>query len=305
MNTDGWDLELILSALTQATPSLTGYARSRCPFCLLRTGHEGRDGNFAFEIGTGGFRCFKCRVKGRVPVEMLPAGWGMGSLRTKLKARNLYAEYESHICEPPEGFLAFGTPKGWYHPRAQVGIRYCLDRGLSPNLIRDAGIGFVPDPDDYRLFRRVIIPIHASDGKTWMGWVGRRWWKTKDLPYLYSRGLERATTLYNSRVLLQKTEEICFIVEGSFDVLALWPHAVAVLGTYSEQQLDMMAQSRRRFVCLLDGDVPDLNLGMAWSLESRGVRVGCVRLPPDADPDEVGLDWLLSEGEKSLTLGLW
>jgi hypothetical protein len=138
-----------------------------------------------------------------------------------------------------------------------------------------------------------------------LGWVGRQWTKKSVLPYLYGEGMTRSATIYNGKALLTRDPNLCFIVEGAFDVLALWPHAIAVLGTYSEQQVDMIAQSKRRFVVVLDGDAHNSAMGLAMKLDEAGVPVGCVRLPPKLDPDEVPFEWLTEQGELSVVNGIY
>ncbi len=305
MRSERYDFDLIMAAISECTAGSSGYMRGRCPTCLVRLGSEGRFGNFAVHIDTGEYRCFRCHLRGVIPAKQMPAGWGTGPRKPRVGAPNIQESPLTHLIPPPEGFVEFASREVWYSAKAQPGIRYCLDRGLHPNLIRDAGIGFVPDPDDYRAQDRVIVPIRASDGKAWLGWVGRRWRKDSKLKYLYAQGMARGTTLYNVEALLRNTDKPCFVVEGAFDVLALWPDAIAVLGTYSDPQLQMMAQSKRRFVIVLDGDAHDQAMGMAMKLFDAGVPVGVIRLPGGVDPDEVPRDWLDNEAEKSLQQGIW
>jgi len=303
MKQDQHTTDLVLSAIAEGSVATSGWVRSRCPFCLLRKGSEGRFGNFAISPETGYYHCFRCFVKGSL--HQLPAGWGEAVSRPKVATPNILDVSQDMRVDLPVGFRPFADPNVWYRAKARPGIEYCLKRGLSPQLILEAGIGYVEESEDFRVLRRVIIPIMDPSSNFPLGWVGRQWTKKSVLPYLYGEGMTRSATIYNGKALLTRDPNLCFIVEGAFDVLALWPHAIAVLGTYSEQQVDMIAQSKRRFVVVLDGDAHNSAMGLAMKLDEAGVPVGCVRLPPKLDPDEVPFEWLTEQGELSVVNGIY
>lgn len=242
-----------------------GWTRVRCPLCVSRTGKEDRRGSLGVRA-SGVFNCFKCGAKGSVRVDGVRVAEP--------------APAEEFYLGPPEGFVPL--------PHASVlGTRamdYLLGRGLPRKTILAAGLGACLS--GYH-FGRVIVPVTAPTSGEWLGWVGRAWTKSAEVPYLYPRGMDRATTLYNERALYVETDDPVLVVEGTLDALAVWPHGVAVLGKPSEPQIAKLARARRPVAVVLDGDALDEGWALAARLRFEGARAGFVRLPPKVDPDEV------------------
>jgi DNA primase len=104
--------------------------------------------------------------------------------------------------------------------------------------------------------------------------------------------MQRGEVLYNHTALHVETERPVMVVEGVFDALALWPHAVAVLGKPSHFQVDALASAKRPVAIVLDGDAWQEGYALAMRLRLAGQRAGSVTLPPKTDPDEVDRAWL-------------
>ena len=287
--------QMILDRLHDARPGSKGIMRLHCPFCATRVGVESRQRKFWIFPHSGKYGCWKCKIYGRL--RETPEEW-----------ENLPGydkEEEVQTIEAPEGFLYLGQEPAWSSVDAMAPIEYAMERGVSADLIWEARLGYCPKPEDWRLKKRIIIPILGTDGETWMGYVARRWYKKKGdpLPYLYSDDLIRRLVLYNAQALLVTTDIPVLVVEGAFDALYYWPHAVATLGTFSDEQVDLLAGAKRPVCIVMDGDAADVGLGMAKKLFDMGHVAGAVRLPPGKDPDQVDKDWLLEQAEIAIDLG--
>lgn len=294
---------LAVNAARAGKVGSSGWAHGECPFCVGQSGFS--SDKFYMNTATGGYHCFKCLVRGIVPRRYLPEGWGEGDVSVRTIEYVDLAAVPTKALEPPPGLVYLGDPSVQRMWHARKPLAYCQSRGLSLELIDQSRIAYCPKPQDYRLKDRVLIPILAVDGMTWLGFVGRHWYKDKSdpLPYLNSEGMERESLVYNQQALLKQTDEPCFIVEGAFDVLSLWPNAVALLGKHTESQMVILAQTRRPLVALLDGDAHNDGLHLALRLHELGVRAGSIRLPAGMDPDEVPMGWLTNEATKALEEG--
>jgi DNA primase len=124
---------------------------------------------------------------------------------------------------------------------------------------------------------------------------------------MYNKGFDRQTTLYNSRaVITPSTTDPIWVVEGVADALYLYPHGVAVLGTYTPYQLYLLMQCKDRpVIVVMDGDAHQLGYNFAVALHDLGVWAGCIKLPSRKDPDNMKYDWLYEEAMRSLTIGLF
>lgn len=264
-------------------------ARGNCPFCI-REGHLTKKKNLSFDRVTGRWFCWRCNKGGVLP---------------GFKPDEESASFAKHEPE----IRAFDPPPGWQEisagrdSEARKALAYARKRGIEAGPIAQAHLGVsldVPvekDGQDFR--RRLIVPILDTEN-TWVGYVGRDYTGRSSLPYMYVRGMQRKLILYNRAALDIETEEPVFVVEGTLDALALWPNAVAVLGTWSSEHADYLLESKRPVVALLDGDAWRKGEALAMVLELHGVRSGHIRLPPKTDPDEVPRDWLDIEAKRCL-----
>jgi hypothetical protein len=286
---------------TVASPS--GWGRTNCPFCLDRTGKADHRQSFGFNHATGFYHCFKCSVAGRID--------GYDDVHSEFDPKWKSNEAEAVCRQAPESYTAIGVEPGLTAQSLTEARAYLRSRGLGRNVCREAQVGVC---DSGKYSGRVIVPITSPEGE-WLGWVGRIWESIpKDIldtifalggsapgrKYTYPAGMRRAEILFNSAALLVETDEPVIAVEGVFDALAYWPHAAAVLGTASEQQIWALGAARRPVAVVLDGDAWRQGEALAMRLQLEGQRAGFVRLPPKVDPDEVDQGWLREEARRCL-----
>lgn len=276
----------IVEATLTTARQRAGWWRARCPFC------EERDTSFSYNPETGFWHCFRCREKGT-----------LGDVPEALLGGGLTKQDESELARarrPPESFtlLADDDSDTLAHARA-----YLEERKIPEHVQRAAQVGacFEGVYAD-----RIVIPNLQLDG-SWLGYTTRLIGKRVDkrAKYRYPPGPWRSAVLHNEAALYERTQEACYVVEGAFDVLALWPHAVALLGSSgpfaaSDQQLAMLREASRPLVVVLDGDAWETGWSLAMRLRMLGCIAGAVRLAPGLDPDEVDPATLWEEGRAAL-----
>ena len=124
-------------------------------------------------------------------------------------------------------------------------------------------IGILNEKGNDRNWSRITFPIHNKDGEL-LGFMGRQT-SEGDVKYLLpadSPRLHKSEILFNLHRALSciKSEKFVYIVEGVFDVMALWQvgirNVVAPLGaTLTLDQLNVITNYTDRFVLAFDGDV--------------------------------------------------
>lgn len=281
---------LILEALSRSHGSGL-WVKADCPFCIHRVGKEDRDHSLGFNTQSGGYICHRCGTKGYIdgkPQELPP--------------RPTPSDVElAELRRPPEAFIPLWDRAGQTAPETREARAYLAGRRIGPDLWEAARIGYCWNG---RCKGRVVVPILADDGETWMGWTARAIWKScpKRAKYRFPLALPRGEVLYNHAALLVETSDPVYVVEGAFDELAHHPHGVATLGEVSESQIVGLLASRRPIVVVLDGDAWQKGLGIALRLRVEGISAGAVRLPPAKDPDEVDAGDLWEAARCSLTM---
>jgi hypothetical protein len=245
-------------------------ARALCPFCVDE-GYSGRYKNLALTYQTGRWGCYRCKR------------WGY------LKGSEYLIQGEEEGAPTTSG-----PPAGWQEIGARPTLAtvsawaYARSRGISEDAITETRMGVAlqkPEEGEQDFRHRLVVPILGQDGETWLGHVGRSLLKDPPLPYLYSRGLSRGKILYNAKALQENTERPLLVVEGTLDAAFLWPDAVAVLGTWSDPQVELLRATKRPIAVVLDGDAWRKGEALALILQLYGVRAGYVRLPAGKDPD--------------------
>ena len=302
-------------AVSGARPNASGWARGNCPLCLPRTGREDRKGCLAVHL-SGRYVCWRCGAGGRLR-EPLRDDW----------ADEEQARGPVEAMEPPEAFWPLCEGDGARAESFAEARRYLYappdkgGRGLSREACRVAKVGACLSG---RFSGRVVVPVLADDGGTWLGWSSRVWYSQKEFvrrcvaagipahharedwrSYMYPPGMPRGRVIYNHRALLVETDEPALVVEGVFDVLCDQvglDRGAAVLGSPSPrgEQFNAFCAARRPDVFLLDGDAWRKAEALSLALRVEGVRSGFVRLPPKADPDGVDREWLDREARESL-----
>lgn len=274
----------------RALQSASGYGavvRAKCPFCVIK-GHSTNKKNLSFDKRNGKWFCYRCHSSGAIH------GY---------QPAVEYAQRDNsiNVYEPPLGWTSVMS----HHPQAAKAREYAVKkRKLDLVSIAAAELGTVtlrerlPTQDqDWR--NRLIVPIKSLTGE-WLGYVGRDFSGRSELPYMYVRGMARGSFLYNQSALYTPSTSPVFVVEGTLDAVYLWPDAVALLGMWTDQQIEILCTTERPIVVLLDGDAWKKGEALADILRMYGKQAGSVRLGPKLDPDDMSRSWLRSEGMKCL-----
>lgn len=262
------------------------WVRVPCPFCVELDGKEDYKESLGYNHWTGRYRCFKCGVWGYLPI----------NYRVELSddAEDALLRPEPVRARVPLQQASGYTPL-WEEPglssRSLDWARYYLlekRKGLTAEVLAQARVGAALWGP---LSQRVIVPFpnYTDPEGSWSGWVARSTFTgTGVLPYRYAKGFERQGYLYGEPALYVDTRDPVYIVEGAFDALSLWPDGVAVLGKPLESQHAAFLRAKRPIAVALDGDAYSESQALAWTLQHLGKMATAVRLPPKADPDELG-----------------
>ena len=279
--------ELARQALSAAKfVTASGHARTNCPFCEAVVGKVDKKQCLGISVRSGFYKCWRCHTKGKLDGKEfdIPA---------------VEKPVEKAPMQAPEGFYELGRGPGATAISFSEAREYLHHRGLTdPAVWAEARIGATLKG---RCSNRVVVPVTSPEG-AWWGWVARSWLKGVDRPYLNAPGMTVGSDghFFNHAALLQPSERPVLVMEGVFDALHYWPHAVAVLGKPTEEQVHELAVCPRPVVVALDGDAWREGWALAMRLRLEGQQAGAVRLPPGADPDEVEPGWLWEEAEASL-----
>ncbi len=277
--------ELVIDAYRNGRPGARNWIRANCPFCTTVIGKDDDDQSFGVQEGSGFYMCFKCETKGRL---RKPPDWFPMDI-----------DYAEHLDEteeemdPPEEFVHLSHGDGLTHDFYYRARRHLYDRDLDdPALWADACIGVCMTG----LYRdRVVVPIRNEPG-AWLGWSARDFTGKQMPKYRYPPGMKRGSMLYEGHLLGVASAEPLLIVEGVFDALPYFGHAIATLGKPTDDHMDIIAQTKRSIAVCMDGDAWELGEEVARRLRLEGVTAGFVRLPPKADPGSMyqhDPDWLL------------
>ncbi len=236
-----------------------------------------------------------------------------------------------HDTEREQVFLANSKASRWFiRNLASEGaspIRaYLVDRGISPGVIEAFGLGYAPDSWEalrsyfdqekiaqssaekagliirgkegsyYDRFRgRLMIPIEDTEGRV-VAFGGRilgegepKYLNSPESP-VYIKG-RHLYGLNRSKEFIRK-EGYAILVEGYFDLLALWNAGVrpvvAVLGTaMTKEQVDLLRRYTRKVYVAFDSDEAGQKALMR-SMEiflAAEVEAWAVRLSEGSDPD--------------------
>lgn len=277
----------------------SGWIRANCPLCYEKTGKPDVKASLGLNISTGGYNCFKCESKGRIPEHLRDEIPYAPPLENQPVAKEPVQLAEGYVRLLDD---LWDVPLDSLRPA----LEYVRNRGVIRGYqipdahIAEAGIG----AGTYgRLLGRLVIPLPDYDAMNmyvrsvddppvyvppWRGWVSRIYPPyVSDKTYLYAKNLDRDGYLYNEPALWRETSDPVYVVEGTLDVLALWPNAVAVLGKPLDSQIEKLVHARRPVVVALDGDAHEEGLALALKLRFRQQRAGNIRFPPRIDPDEV------------------
>lgn len=241
--------------------------RVNCPLCADRGKPSlDRDRSMAFYPASGFYKCFRCRAMGVVD------GVGTVQVTTPLDGRP---------CMELEGVAYLRNEDTRRSMHAAPAMQYLRKRKIPERVWSEANLAVGVTGE---FANRIVVPLVGTDGKLW-GAVGRAW-ERDPLPYRTMEGMQR-DRLFNDAALDVATRRPVLVVEGIFDALPFYPHAVACLGKPSPPQVDRLAASRRPIVVCLDGDAWRDAEVLMLKLRLRGVEVEFLRLPGGTDPNDL------------------
>ncbi|TXH56033.1 MAG: hypothetical protein E6Q97_07480 [Desulfurellales bacterium] len=275
--------QIVRRALDETGQDSARNIRAVCPFCV-REGHFTVKRNLSFNKTSGWWSCWRCNKKGRF------SGYASDGTSSS-EARDQANAASVLVFAPPQSYIPIGSGPGASSPLTAAARRYAAKRHLSPAVQAEAYLGMVLRAEDDQDFTgRLIIPVLPASGdrEHWLGWIGRDFTGRKADKYKYPVGMSRGKIVYNEAALHVASDKPVLVVEGALDVLPFWPDGIAVLGTYSEYQIGMLAKCRRPILVALDGDAWDKARALVWYLTLAGHKnCGWIRLPPKKDPDEM------------------
>lgn len=267
--------QLVAAAFSHARSSGSGWYRASCPLCLINLGKTDARQSLGILVGVWKWHCFRCGASGRLP-----------GAPTGLETVDIPAEVEQvdpAKLQAPDGFTLLADGDGAEALSFADARMFLQKRGVSRQTCRAIGIGATLKGN---AAYRVIVPVKCGD--EWFGWVGRSWVDKSPLRYLYPRGMPRARLFFNGDALRVETDEPAVIVEGVFDALPHYPHAVACLGKPSHEHLPILLNARRPIVVMLDGDAHEEALTLALQMQVQYSReVYFAKLPPLTDPGDL------------------
>lgn len=289
--------ELIAALAEEYPPNASGWVRLHCPFCEER-GYRSTTKNLAINPDTGAYVCwrkFHCGTAGNfLPESSVSLDYTFakpelgGAYSEVFEWLRQHEEADEFGDEPPpplpidlEGYIPLDPKKPG---RGVPYLLYLRGRGVSMQTVVEAKLGYAVE-GPYR--NCVIIPIlkHGS-------YTGQAVYR--DIRERNGRTTTNKNTVgYDRRFLLNgdalevESSEPVAIVEGEFDALPHWPHAVPVSGKPSDAQLGLLAQARRPIVLMLDGDARVSTITMTTRLRVRGANVRAAFPPPGKDPGDL------------------
>lgn len=272
-----------IKAATQGrTPNSLGWVRIDCPCCpdVRRS--------FGFRPATGGFRCFRCGVNGRLR--------GDGYVLPEVADKADDGEEKPKVEIPYDDFFPLWVESAVRSETLRPAIDYLRGRGFQMSDIETADMHYAVGG---RYAGRAILP-HKDAFGDWWGSTSRLLFNPpKDGPpkTLYPANMDRGL-MFNQHVLMFETAKPVMLVEGCLDAVWYLPHVVATLGKTTPAHFETLLEACRPVVVCLDGDAWEEGRALAMRLRLRGKEAAFVRLPPTEDPNSVNPNWLRREVQR-------
>lgn len=301
-----------------------GWVRATCPLAFKRhMGGQDRHPSFGVGPGERGIRCFcfSCKYVG-TPKDLLaelerlrqPVGPNLPALLEEaLKAPQEerlgdlpIAEYRGF--QEPEKVAGILVPKKWalevqaqfeglahtvpeehLHPFVTLSAlarSYLTGRGLLDNTIATWNLGW------HEKAKRIVIPIRDREQRL-VGISGRTVQEDYHPKFVHSLGFHRDFYLYGEHLVSPALGNTAYLVEGFFDVHALWQHGyrhpVAMMGSYlSTFQIEKLVRLFDQVVLVPDGDEPGFEAARRiYDQLSRRTSVRIAPVPEGKDPDDL------------------
>ncbi len=265
----------IRAAVAGARAGASGYARVTCPRCEARKGSGDAHRSLSFKVASGWWNCWRCGTRGRLD----------GAEYAEVDDDAVGLEPGPDV-ELPEGCLVlYDEHRRGRSYACDPAWRYLTERGLHPDDVAEAGLGYCPTGP---CAGRIVVPVVDAGGAL-VGWNARGVYPGMEPKYLHAPGMKRGVHLYNEAALYRAARGPVYVVEGTFDALALWPQAVACLGKPVAGHHALLRTAWRPVVWALDGDAWRECHAAALQLRAAGKqRVGWLKLPPGEDPGKLG-----------------
>jgi DNA primase len=282
------------SVLRQYRVQLRRYGRDQYRGCCPIHGGEGRDA-FHVNLTRSIFHCFACGAGGTV-LDFMAAMEGCTLREAAAKLQPL---------TPPANPASLNKNKLVTEKRAAPGplgfaLRdvdsthpYLATRGIANQTAMDFGVGFYPGPG--LLSGRLVIPIHNAQGEL-VAYCGRSLDGTQPR-YRFPPGFAKSQILFNFHRAAATGDSSVVVVEGFFDCFNIYQagirSVVALMGARLYKTPERALIERfRHVVVMLDGDATGQNASqaIARSLRRQHCAFRLVRLPPNAQPDQLPAD---------------
>ena len=266
-------------------PTLEGNYSTCCPFCPARSGKVDDDYKLTFKyaglskegeelsLARGVFNCYRCGARGYADFTWIGV--------TEEEPAALHALVVKPDLGPPEGFTTI--EQGARSLSMRGFVDYFRRRGVLDQAIA-AGAGACLAG---RYAGRVVVPHRARGSSEWLGFAARAT-GAQQPKYLYPAGMDRRNALWGARFV--RGVALTYVVEGVFDALPLFPHAVATLGkSVTQDQIEALVALQTLLVPCFDGDAWTDCRALAARLQLAGGEVaGWCHLPPGEDPGTLG-----------------
>lgn len=270
--------------------------------------HQPKKNSTSFSYSANGkWNCFSCSAKGRGAIDLLMAVQRIG-FQAAVEILEPYAGPAVQHQAPrikPEIKLAHELPtenppfKGTYE-KFKVESAWLKERGLQPATLERFGVFQYENPSRRSTYNgSVLIRISRySDGEC-VGYLSRNIGEvTPERPkYALPSGLHKSLELFGAFQLKEDHQlpvRICYLVESPFTVMKFWQHGLPAVSPFgwslSPQQIDIMAELAKGYVCLPDADKTEAFSPCAHQLSKR-VWLRCPPMPDGvADPEHLSLE---------------
>ena len=187
--------------------------------------------------------------------------------------------------------------------RLQPNHPYLRKRGISPALARSFHMGYCR----YGMMKnRIAIPIMNLEQHV-VAYAGRATLEDQSPRYLFPKNFKKSQQLFNiqriqriQRISIPNSEPQCnkpvFLVEGFFACIHIVKagfDAIAMMGTtLSSHQLDIMKETRRFYLLMMDGDEAGRNATniIEQKLALFKIPFRTIKLRDGKQPDELNYD---------------
>jgi len=296
-----------------------------CPF------HDDTEPSLSIDPAKKRFHCFGCGIKGNIlefvaemegldrKTELRPAAEKLAAIcgidlaperstgrrrRPKERVRSEPRERPPlPPAEPPRAPSLERNPGCYALKFVEPDHPYLAERGLTPELCEEFGIGFYAGKGSMR--GRIVIPIHDwwpddPEESRLVAYIGR--WPENDGPsgeprYRTPAEFKKSQVLYNLHRVAGARH--LYLVEGCFDAVAMHAAslpAVALMGnSLAPEQRELLWRAGARYVTvLMDGNAEGRNAAPAVleALGERGFFARIAHLPEGVDPASADPDTL-------------